>query len=166
MKTIKKMFSRYLLFQESFCNLMLIILGSIMTILILLQIFFRFVFYVPFPWSEECARYLMIWMGMLGSVVALQKYRHIGVMVLIKKIPENIRRWVTLVVLLVMIGFLSVFFQQGVVFSLLNLNQMSPAMEIPMLIPYSVIPLGAAMMILTIVGNIIDTFFPEPTSLE
>jgi TRAP-type C4-dicarboxylate transport system permease small subunit len=143
--------------------MMLVLLGIIMTILILLQIFFRFVYYVPFPWSEECARYLMIWMGMLGSVVALQKGRHIGVTVLVEKIPDYLRRGTTLLVRLVSIGFLSVLFQQGIGFALFNLNQLSPAMEISMLIPYCSIPVGTAMMILVIVGDIMDTFFPSNT---
>lgn len=142
---------------------MLVLLGIIMTILILLQIFFRFVYYIPFPWSEECARYMMIWMGMLGSVLALQKGRHIGVTVLVEKLPENLHRGTTLLVRLVSIGFLSVLFQQGIGFALFNLNQLSPAMEITMLIPYSSIPVGTAMMILVIVGDIMDTFPPSNT---
>mgnify|MGYP006290579219 FL=1 len=50
----------------------LVITGIAMSVAIFLQIIFRFVIYVPFPWSEELARYLMIWMGMLGLAVALR----------------------------------------------------------------------------------------------
>lgn len=166
MKNIALMLNRYLLLQASFCKLILIVLGIIMTILILLQVFFRFVFYVPIPWSEECSRYLMIWTGMLGSVLALQKGRHIGVMVLMEKIPENLLRGATLFVQLVTIAFLSVLLQQGVNFTMLNMNQLSPAMELSMMVPYCSLPVGTAMMILVIVGDILDTFFPADTVLE
>ena len=147
--------------QESLCKLMLIFLGLSMTILILLQIFFRFVVYVPFPWSEECARYLMIWMGMLGSVAALQKGRHIGVMVFMKKLPKFLQRQAGLLVKILLIGFLSVLLWQGIEFALFNFDQLSPAMEIPMFIPYISIPTGALMMILVIIGDILDIFYPE-----
>lgn len=139
---------------------MLIILGLIMTILILLQIFFRFVIYIPFPWSEECSRYLMIWMGMLGSVVALQKGRHIGVTVLMEKLPSALQKLAMFIVRLVIIGFLFVLLQQGIEFALFNREQLSPAMEISMLIPYTSVPVGAVMMILVVTGDIFNSFFP------
>lgn len=145
---------------------MLIALGLIMTILILLQIFFRFVIYVPFPWSEECSRYLMIWMGMLGSVVALQKGRHIGVTVLIEKLPATLKKLATLLVRVTTIGFLFVLLKQGIEFALFNQEQLSPAMEISMLIPYTSVPVGAAMMILVITGDIFDSFFPADGVLD
>lgn len=145
---------------------MLIILGLIMTILILLQIFFRFVIYIPFPWSEECSRYLMIWMGMLGSVVALQKGRHIGVTVLMEKLPSALQKLAMFIVRLVIIGFLFVLLQQGIEFALFNREQLSPAMEISMLIPYTSVPVGAVMMILVIIGDIFNSFFPADSVPE
>lgn len=145
---------------------MLIILGLIMTILILLQIFFRFVIYIPFPWSEECSRYLMIWMGMLGSVVALQKGRHIGVTVLMEKLPSVLQKLAMFIVRLVIIGFLFVLLQQGIEFALFNREQLSPAMEISMLIPYTSVPVGAVMMILVVTGDIFNSFFPEDSVPE
>ncbi|WP_187149296.1 TRAP transporter small permease [Desulforapulum autotrophicum] len=165
MKTFSKWFDHYLRWQEHFCNTMLIALGLAMTLLILLQVFFRFVVYVPFPWSEECARYLMIWMGMLGSALALQKGRHIGVTMVMEKLPEKWHKAMTLFVQLATIGFLSVLFYQGIQFALFNQGQSSPALEISMLVPYLSLPVGSAMMILVIAGDILHTFFPANTVL-
>lgn len=166
MKRLTTLLNRYLTCQETFCKWMLILLGVIMTILILLQIFFRFVIYIPFPWSEECARYLMIWMGMLGSVAALQRGRHIGVTFLMEKLPALPRQGAALLVQLLMIGFLSVLLWQGIEFAMFNQEQLSPAMELSMLVPYGSVPVGAAMMILVIIGEILNTFFPADTALD
>ena len=140
------------------CKWMLLVLGIAMTILILLQVFFRFVIYMPFPWSEEAARYLMIWMGMLGSVVALENGRHIGVEFFMEKLPATIRRPLAVLVQVIMAGFLALMFRQGIELCMYNFDQQSPAMEISMLIPFSAIPVGCGLMVLVIVKNIFTGF--------
>ncbi len=117
---------------------------------------FRFVIYVPFPWSEECARYLMIWTGMLGSVIALEKQRHIGVTFLVEKLPRHLESMAFVLVQAGMALFLAVFCWQGIRFAGFNADQASPAMEISMLIPFSAIPAGCAMMIIVIVDNLLS----------
>ena len=142
--------------QNRVCRWMLLVLGIAMTVLILFQVFFRFVIYVPFPWSEECARYLMIWMGMLGSVIALEKQRHIGVTFLVEKLPRHLETAAWVLVQAGMALFLAVFCWQGIRFAGFNADQASPAMEISMLIPFSAIPAGCAMMILVILDNLLS----------
>ena len=156
--------NRLVMFQIRLCRWLLLILGLSMTVLILFQVFFRFVIYVPFPWSEECARYLMIWMGMLGSVIALQKKRHIGVTFLVEKLPPGLESGVQVLVQAGMAVFLSVLFWQGARFAAFNVDQASPAMEISMLIPFSAIPVGSAMMILIILDGLLGgRVSPEPS---
>lgn len=150
--------------QIRFCRWMLVILGITMTLLILLQVFFRFVIYVPFPWSEECARYLMIWMGMLGSVIALRKQRHIGVMFFVEKLPRIPEKTVQTLVMIGMAVFLGILCWQGVQFAMFNADQISPAMEISMMIPFSAIPAGCIMMILVIGANLLEMYFPPEHS--
>ena len=142
------------------CRWALLALGVAMTFLILLQVFFRFVIYLPFPWSEEAARYLMIWMGMLGSVIALKQQRHIGVTFFVEKLPKLPQKLVQVFVYCTMAGFLGILFWQGLVFARFNADQLSPAMRISMLIPFSAIPAGAAMMILVIATDLLVLFFP------
>jgi len=156
--------NRLVSLQIRFCRWMLLILGLSMTVLILFQVFFRFVIYVPFPWSEECARYLMIWMGMLGSVIALEKQRHIGVTFLVEKLPSGLESAVHALVQAGMAVFLSVLFWQGARFAGFNADQASPAMEISMLLPFSAIPAGCAMMILVILDGLLSRFFPTARS--
>ncbi len=92
---------------------LLVGIGVIMSVVVLMQVFFRFVIYMPFPWSEEIARYLMIWMGMLGSFVALRKGRHIGVTFLVERLPKGLNRVLTPLIQLALIAFLAVIAVQG-----------------------------------------------------
>ena len=158
MKLLSLILNRIVAGQIRFCRWMLVGLGMSMTLLILLQVFFRFVIYVPFPWSEECARYLMIWMGMLGSVVALHNGRHIGVTFFVERLPDLPEKAVRAMVQVIMAIFLGVLCWQGVEFAAFNADQASPAMEISMLIPFSAIPAGSAMMILVIAEGLLAPF--------
>jgi TRAP-type C4-dicarboxylate transport system permease small subunit len=160
MNHLSRFIHRLVEIQIKLCSRLLLFLGVAMTVLILLQVFFRFVIYLPFPWSEECARYLMIWMGMLGSVIALQQGRHIGVTFFMEKFPTSLQKPARALTQAGMILFLGILCWQGILFSLFNADQMSPAMEIPMIIPFGAIPVGSAMMILVVVADMLDLVFP------
>ncbi len=135
-----------------------------MTLIILIQIFFRFVIYKSVPWSEEAARYLMIWMGMLGSVLALRKGRHIGVTALVDILPKKISFLVGLFVRVSMACFLGLIAYEGFNLAMFNYSQLSAAMEIPMMIPYLAIPVGALMMIVDLVAELLNEFWPVSPS--
>lgn len=138
----------------------MVLLGVVMTVTILIQIFFRFVVYRPVPWSEELARYLMVWMGMLGSVIALRKGRHIGVTFLVDRFSDWKQAAVHRIVEITVIVFLSIIGWQGLNLAIFNAPQLSAAMEISMSIPYAAIPVGAVMMIVEIVAEIFSAYFP------
>jgi len=145
---------------------LMIVLGVAMCIVVLLQVFFRFVIYVPFPWSEELARYLMIWLGMVGSFVALRKGRHIGVTILIERLPEKIFAILAPVLQAIMIAFLLTLAVEGMSLALFNAAQKSPAMQIPMFYPYLAVPVGTALMIIELCAGILDGFFPTDAGIE
>ncbi len=140
----------------------MVITGIAMTVIILIQIFFRFVIYRPVPWSEEAARYLMIWLGMLGSVVALRKGRHIGVTALVDVLPVRIARVMAFVVRVTMIGFMGIIGWEGIQLAIFNYPQLSAAMEITMMVPYLAIPVGAIMMIVDLIAELLHELVPTP----
>ena len=160
MKAVSRLFSLIARAQMRLCSWSLVFLGIAMTGTILVQIFFRFIVYKPVPWSEEAARYLMVWMGMLGSVLALRKGRHIVVTALVERLPPAMGRVVTRLVYLVMIGFLGIIVWEGFQLAVFNISQRSAAMEISMSIPYMAIPVGAAMMVVDLAADLLDGFFP------
>jgi len=45
-----------------------------MTVVVLAGVFFRYVLEAPLPWSEELARYLMVWGASLGASVAFEPF--------------------------------------------------------------------------------------------
>ncbi|MFW6054812.1 MAG: TRAP transporter small permease, partial [Thermodesulfobacteriota bacterium] len=144
----------------------LIIAGTAMSLAIFLQIIFRFVIYVPFPWSEEFARYLMVWMGMLGSTVALRHGRHIGISVIVEQFPSGMQRWIVAFTQLSMIAFLCFVAKEGWSMAVFNASQHSPSMEIPMFYPYLAIAAGAILMIIELAAGLLHEFFPTEAGVK
>jgi TRAP-type C4-dicarboxylate transport system permease small subunit len=61
-----------------------------------------------------------------------------------------------------MIGFMGIIGWEGVKLAVFNYPQLSAAMEISMMIPYMAIPVGAFMMIVDLVAELLHELFPTP----
>ncbi len=119
---------------------------AVMVVNILLGVFSRFVFHLGIPFTEELGRYLMIWAGYLGCVLALKEGSHISITALVDLFPPAGRRIIRFLARLIVTVFLAVI----VVTSFKHLQslkiQRSSAMEIPMVIPYFAVTVGAFLM--------------------
>jgi len=122
------------------------------------QVVFRYLIGYSLFWSEEAARYLFVWISFLGSVVALQKGVHIGFDVCVAKLPAFWRRWVVLFGDLCVLGFLVFVSWLGFRMSAQNMIQQSPALEIPMGIVMSAVPIGFALMAVVTVIQMVQRF--------
>lgn len=49
-----------------------VVLFLAMTITVIIQVFFRFVIQSPLRWTEELVRYLMIWLVLMASAIAMR----------------------------------------------------------------------------------------------
>jgi len=118
---------------------------SVMVVNILLGVFSRFVLHLGIPFTEELGRYLMIWAGYLGCVLALKEDSHISITAVVDLFPPA-GRVIRFIARLVVSVFLAVI----VVTSFTHLRglkiQKSSAMEIPMVIPYLAVTVGAFLM--------------------
>jgi TRAP-type C4-dicarboxylate transport system permease small subunit len=124
----------------------LIMLVVAMTVVVFLQIFFRYVLGQPLYWSEELARYLFVWLSILGAALGLQKSGHFGLDILFLRLPEKGRRFTKVLIHLLMGVVILFIFIQGVTLVQKTALQDSPAMEIPMSWAYACLPVGAALM--------------------
>ncbi len=124
-----------------------VLLGT-MIIVIFLQVFFRFVVKGSLPWSEELARYVMVWAVFFGASMGAKTGAHIGVEAFVSFFPSKLQRLMILIsAVLTQIFCLLVFvLSMQVVLRIHEMEQVSPAMEIPMYIPYLAVPVGAVLM--------------------
>lgn len=135
--------------------------GMILTIT--LQIIFR-VLFDALVWSEEVARYLLVWTTFLGAALAYQRGRHIAVTFLVDAIPRKAGTAVRLFAYLAAIVFFAVVLVVGVRYMRLQSFQVSASLRIPMPIVYAVIPISALIMLYYAVLDAIELLVePAPT---
>ena len=67
-------------------------LGLSMSIIIAVQVFCRYVLNHSLFWSEELARYLLVWLTFLGASVAYYRNVHPGIDVIYARMPNSIQK--------------------------------------------------------------------------
>ncbi|HEX7551427.1 MAG TPA: TRAP transporter small permease [Candidatus Methylomirabilis sp.] len=125
-----------------------------MVVLIASQVGFRYVLNEPLAWTEEVARHLMIWAGLLGAAVAYRHKGHLGMDILVVHLGKPMQRVVEVVVQLLSLGFFGILVIHGIPLVERTMGQFSSAIRIPMGYIYASIPFGSALILLFAVEKI------------
>ena len=132
------------------------VLGIVMVVVLLAQIFSRMAMSVPLAWTEELARYLFIWFCLLGSVVTLRRLQHLGIVYFYNKVPDSGRRVLAVVIDLLIAFFGAFVLVKGLLLIDVSGFQMSTIMRFPMKYVYLVFPIMGGMFVLHCVIHIWD----------
>jgi len=123
---------------------------AIMIVPVSLQIFSRFTQLIPaYLWTEELARFLFIWMVMLGAMIGVREGTHFEVDVWPELGPRAnaLLRIISQVFVLV---FALVFLWWGIEFTRFGWDQLSEIAELPMWTIFIAWPVAGATWILFI----------------
>lgn len=121
-------------------------LGGAMFLVVLAQVVFRYVLSHPLPWSEELARYLMVWVACLAASEAYARGNHVGVTLIVNAVRPSLHKIMTLIIHLAVCVLMGVVVYQGFILSYMQTSQRSPALELPMTWPYLAVPVGACLI--------------------
>ncbi len=131
------------------------VLVSLITVCVFVQVFVRYVLQKPlFLWSEELARYLLIWMVFLGVGVGVKNDAHFAMDVLP---PLLGRRWGGAVRVfndVCMGSILILLTLAGLRFTYFGLYQNSPNLEILMAWIFAAIPIGGVLALVYLAERI------------
>lgn len=123
----------------------------------LLQVLSRYVLSKPFDWTEEAARYIFVWVAMLGAGMAAKDRAHFFVDLLLERMPPRLGKYVAVSTGVVASAFLLAISWAALELALSNGVQDSPVLTIPMSIPYFAIPVGLGLMALFAVSDTVQT---------
>jgi len=108
----------------------------------------------PIYWAEEVTRYSFVWATFIGAACAYKRRELVSMSVFINMLGPRRRRWLMLVLELIMAGFLCVAAVFGVKMTLVVRQQMAVATQISMAYLYIVVPLSCSFMFLCSLANI------------
>lgn len=127
----------------------LVVLVAAMVASVTWQILSRYLFVVPAAWTEELARFLLIWIGMLGAAYAYRKHSHLGLDLLSGKLTGKGEAGLNIFTHLLCLSFASIVLVVGggsLVKMTWELRQYSAAIGLPIAFVYAVIPVSGALI--------------------
>lgn len=132
---------------------------AIMTVIVTLQVFFRYFLGNPIFWAEELARYSLVWMTFIGAAVGLRAGMLACMDLLVAQFSPPVRKWFAVLVIALncaLLGFLFYYSIELVGLPSLT-SQKSPAMKLPMSYVYAAMPIGLALMLLQSFVQLVET---------
>ena len=138
---------------EYICGILL----AVMMFCILLQVVLRGFLNVGLSWTEELARYTMIWLVYIGAIVSLGQGSHIAIDILIRSLSPKRQKYIRLTSNLMVLFLLFVLLREGkkLALSPVIINQLTPGLGISTACVYSVIPICISIMIVVLIGLIV-----------
>ncbi len=125
-----------------------IVLAGAMAAVITLQIFMR-IFFKPLLWSEEASRIMMVWLVFLGAAFLYNMPRngHIKVDLLDQIIPVGIRKYLNVLIKLIVVAILVVTAVAGFRLAAESHHILSTALNFPYSFIYGALPISAVIML-------------------
>jgi len=129
---------------------------------VLWQVFTRFVLRNPSSYTEELARYLLIWIGLLGAAYAAGRKLHLAIDLFSAKMKRNAALRLEIFVqqsILLFAVFVMIIGGIRLVTITLTLAQVSAALQIKLGYVYMVLPVSGILIAVYSIMNLIDSFY-------
>jgi len=123
-------------------------LGFAMSFVVAIQVFCRYVLNYSLFWSEELARYLLVWLTFLGASVAYRRNLHPGIDIVYARMTASFRRLISIVIQGISMVLFGIMIIYGVQFSYFVRLQISPALYLPKWIIFSIIPISGLVFMI------------------
>lgn len=141
-------------------EMVLIVSVAMLVLDVLWGVFTRYAMGNQAEWSEELARFLLIWISLIGGAVAFGEKAHLGVDFFVDKLDPGARKLMTVTGQFIVLFFaVSIFMIGGgrLVMDTLAMEQMTPALGWKMGYVYLAIPIAGVFMILFTVEQMLET---------
>lgn len=138
-------------------ELILIVVFALLVIDVLWQVFGRYVLNQSFSFTEEFARFALIWLSILGAAYLNGKREHLSMDFLLQKLsPERLKTRMQIIEILMFVFALVVMVIGGgnLVYTTLYLGQVSPAMNVSLGYVYAIIPISGLLIMFYSLYNI------------
>lgn len=134
---------------DQFLEATLVFLMAFMVINVSWQVASRYLLQSPSSFTEELARYLLIWIGLLGSAYAVGQGTHLAIDILSSKLSTNRNKILQQIIYLLILLFAVLIMIVGggrLVYITFYLGQNSAVLRVPLGYIYSVLPLSGFLI--------------------
>lgn len=125
-----------------------------MTLLVFVEVLFRFVLHRGIAWAQELTLLLSGWMVLFGVSYGIKVGSHIGVDALVKILPPKARRLVSVVAVILCLAYCGLFLVGGWAYiaKLMRVNVYLEDIHVPKWVASSVILIGMGLLAWRLLG--------------
>ncbi|MBJ6367442.1 TRAP transporter small permease [Snuella sedimenti] len=145
MKHIDFLFNKIIRFIEIF----LVSIFGLLVLDVLWQVFSRYILKTSFSWTEELARFSLIWLSILGAAYLNAKREHLSMDFVYQKLSIKKQKKVSLIIEVLIFLFAAIVMVVGgfnLVYITLKLNQLSGTLQIPLGYIYAIMPFSGLLI--------------------
>ncbi len=132
-------------FLSSFC----VILFSFLVICVVWQVLSRYVLGTPSIITDELARFLFMWLGLIGAAYATGLKRHLAIDLLLIKLQGRQKQLLEILIITFVVffaGYVLVYGGWQLAWNTHLTGQISPSLKIDMGLVYACLPLSGGIM--------------------
>lgn len=140
---------------------LLVFLMALMVLNVLWQVFTRFIMNDPSSFTDELARYLLIWLGLLGAAYVTGQKMHLAIDYLLNKSKPKVKgilEYVINISIFLFALFVMVIGGVNLVSLTLYLKQISAALQIQLGYVYIVLPLSGLLIMFYTAVDIVQQY--------
>ena len=157
---MKQFLGKVKFWMDKFLSIACAVLLSFMTILVLIQVFSRYVLNSPVAFTEELVRYSLIWTGFIGAAYAFSTREHMSLTLVRDKFTGKAHT-ALLVAIDGLILLLAIFVITIGGFKLAASREFSALLGIPRSLVYSIAPISGIFIIIAQIINIYEDITGE-----
>ncbi len=127
----------------------LIVIFALLVLDVLFQVFSRYILGTSFTWTEEFARFSLIWLTILGAAYLNGKREHLSMDFLYQKFSESNKRKASILIEVLIFLFALIVMVVGgfnLVYTTLHLEQLSGTLRIPLGYIYAIMPFSGLLI--------------------
>ncbi len=131
-------------------EIFLVAIFALLVLDVLGQVFSRYILNISFAFTEELARFSLIWLSLLGAAYLNAKREHLSMDFLYQKCSNPIKKRISILIEICIILFALVVMVIGggnLVYITLHLDQLSGTLRIPLGYIYAILPISGLLII-------------------
>jgi TRAP-type C4-dicarboxylate transport system permease small subunit len=134
-----------------------------LVVILFMQVVFRYVIERSLPWSEEGARFILVWMSILAACMAARQGQHFLFRWFTFYLRTESRFWLRRLCDLLTILILALIFRYSLVYLEVVAHQTAPGTGVNMRVPYAGVSVGVGLLLYIYVCETIDTLLSRVT---
>jgi len=122
---------------------------AVATLVLFTNVVLRYVFDTGLLWALEFVQYIFAWVVLIGAAHGVKVGIHLGIDILLERLPPNIHRIVLLSAIICCILFIGIVDYESFwyVIRIHQWGDLTQDLQIPQWIPYLAIPIGMSLML-------------------